>query len=108
MINMYVVHFRPVCASGTSSGVDLEDEMLLESLYLPSRQCRPFRPINLVGRRRKGGFTLFLPIHSGHLQVSGAPNRRVMNFTRHLILLFVILLLASHQKPIIDKEMEVN
>ena len=31
-----------------------------------------------------------------------------MNFTRHLILLFVILLLASHQKPIIDKEMEVN
>ena len=42
------------------------------------------------------------------LQVSGGPNRRVMNFTRHLILLFVILLLASHQKPIIDKEMEVN
>jgi len=39
-------------------------------------------------------------------KVSGAPNRRVMNFTRHLILLFVILLLASHQKPIIDKEME--
>ena len=31
-----------------------------------------------------------------------------MNFTRHLILLFVILLLASHQKPIIDKEMEVT
>ena len=31
-----------------------------------------------------------------------------MNFTRHLILLFIILLLASHQKPIIDKEMEVN
>ena len=44
---------------------------------------------------------------SEHLQVSGSPNRRVMNFTRHLILLFVILLLASHQKPIIDKEMEV-
>jgi len=39
-------------------------------------------------------------------KVSGGPNRRVMNFTRHLILLFVILLLASHQKPIIDKEME--
>ena len=61
MINMYVVHLRPVCASGTSSGVHLEDEMLLESLHLPSRQCRPFRPINLVGRRRKGGFTLSLP-----------------------------------------------
>jgi len=39
-------------------------------------------------------------------KVSGGPNRRVMNFTRHIILLFVILLLASHQKPIIDKEME--
>merc|ERR1719340_545556 len=39
-------------------------------------------------------------------KVSGGPNRRVMNFTRHLILLFVILLLASHQKPIIDTEME--
>ena len=31
-----------------------------------------------------------------------------MNFPRHIILLFVILLLASHQKPIIDKEMEVT
>ena len=47
-------------------------------------------------------------INTFFIQVSGAPNRRVMNFTRHLILLFVILLLASHQKPIIDKEMEVN
>ena len=47
-------------------------------------------------------------INTFFVQVSGAPNRRVMNFTRHLILLFVILLLASHQKPIIDKEMEVN
>ena len=46
-------------------------------------------------------------INTFFVQVSGAPNRRVMNFTRHLILLFVILLLASHQKPIIDKEMEV-
>ena len=104
------MNIRSVCATGSPGGVHLEDEVLLESLHLHSCQCRHFRSINLVGHCGEGKFFFsdVGEINTFFVQVSGAPNRRVMNFTRHLILLFVILLLASHQKPIIDKEMEVN
>jgi len=38
-------------------------------------------------------------------KLSGSSSKRMMNFTRHLVLTFLIVFLASQQKPIIDKEM---